>query len=85
MTSKQWTVYLLECSDGTMYCGITNDLDRRLKEHNFGKRGAKYTRSRRPVKIFGSFPASSRSDAQKSEMRIKKMKRKDKLRFFLDS
>ena len=45
-----WVCYLLECADGTLYCGITNDLDKRLNAHNAGE-GAKYTRSRLPVTL----------------------------------
>ena len=45
---SEWCVYIVECADGTLYTGITNDLERRLDEHNAGT-GARYTRSRRPV------------------------------------
>lgn len=48
MAESDWTLYLVRCSDNSLYCGITNDLINRLKDHNSGK-GAKYTRSRRPV------------------------------------
>jgi putative endonuclease len=82
MSLKQWAVYLLKCSDETLYCGVTNNIDRRIREHNTSKRGAKYTRSRRPVCLIGSISASSRSEAQKLESKIKKMKRVDKLAFF---
>ena len=82
MGSKQWVVYLLRCSDNSFYCGVTNDIDRRLTEHNTSKRGAKYTRSRRPVELIGSKEAGSRSEAQSLEAKIKKMKKLDKLSFF---
>jgi len=74
-----WHVYLLECADHTLYTGITNDLDRRVKEQNSSKLGAKYTRGRQPVVLKYSKPLSSRSDALKEELRIKKLSRKEKL------
>ena len=46
-----WYVYLLRCADATLYCGVTTDMERRLREHNAGSRGAKYTRARRPVDL----------------------------------
>ena len=82
MDSKQWVVYLLRCSDNSFYCGVTNDINRRLNEHNTSKRGARYTRSRRPVHLIGCKSVNSRSEAQSLEARIKKMKKLDKLSFF---
>lgn len=73
-----WYVYILECSDGTLYTGITTDLDKRLKTHNNGK-GAKYTRVRLPVVLKVSFEAEDRSSASKEEYRIKQLTRKEKL------
>ena len=75
---NRWKVYILKCSDNSLYTGITTDLKRRVNEHNSGK-GAKYTRSRNPVEIlyFESYP--DRSSASKEEARIKKLKRKAKL------
>jgi putative endonuclease len=72
-----WLVYILECSDGTYYTGITNDLDKRLAAHNEGN-GAKYTRVRRPVRLMVSFEATDRSAASKEEYRIKQLTRKEK-------
>ena len=72
-------VYLLECKDGTLYTGITTDLKRRVIEHNSGKLGAKYTSSRRPVKMVYSKKFKDRSVASKEEARIKKLKRSKKL------
>lgn len=72
-------VYMVECSDKTIYTGITNNINRRLHEHNNTKRGAKYTSRRRPVKLICSFPVGTRSKAMKEEIRIKKLARKDKL------
>ena len=48
---KTWNVYLLQCRDKSIYCGIARDLSRRVREHNNSKKGAKYTRCRRPVKL----------------------------------
>ena len=70
MTVKQWIVYLIRCRDGSIYCGITNDLENRLKAHNSGK-GAKYTRSRLPVQLIGISSPMTRSDALKLEYRVK--------------
>jgi putative endonuclease len=67
-------VYLLRCADGSLYCGITNDLVIRLREHNRG-RGAKYTRGRLPVALVYSEDALSRSEALQREWEIKKMQR----------
>ena len=82
MDSKSWVVYLLKCADNSFYCGVTNDIDRRINEHNTSKRGAKYTRSRRPVQLIGCKSASSRSEAQSLEAKVKKMKKLEKLSFF---
>jgi putative endonuclease len=73
-----WYVYILECSDGTLYTGITTNLDKRLKTHNNGK-GAKYTKTRLPVVLKVSFEAEDRSSASKEEYRIKQLTRKQKL------
>jgi len=75
----KWKLYVLECSDGTLYTGITTDTSRRLREHNNGSRGAKYTRSRRPVKIVWERDFLNRSDASKAEYKFKKLARLEKL------
>ena len=72
MSENNWVVYLIRCSDKSLYCGISNDIHRRLTEHNSGK-GAKYTRSRRPVEIIDRSPEITKSEALKLEYRIKKM------------
>ena len=74
-----WYVYIVECSDNTLYTGITTDLDKRLKTHNNGK-GAKYTKTRLPVVLKASFEAEDRSSASKEEYRIKQLTRKEKLK-----
>ena len=66
-----WHVYILRCADGSLYTGCTNDLELRLAAHNAGK-GAKYTASRRPVRIVYVEPAASKSAALKRELQIKR-------------
>ena len=72
-------VYILECSDNTLYCGWTNNLEKRLREHNEGRSGAKYTRGRRPVKLVYQEIYLTRCDALKREKEIKKLTRSQKL------
>ena len=74
-----WQVYMVLCNDGTLYTGITNDLEKRIEAHNSGKDGARYTRSRRPVKLVYSEEAGSKSTAAKLEYKIKKMTRAKKM------
>jgi len=69
--------YILECSDGTYYTGWTTDPERRVSQHNKGI-GAKYTSTRRPVKMVYLELHSTRTDAMKRELAIKKMKREQK-------
>lgn len=69
--------YMVECADGTFYTGFTDDLDKRMQTHNSGK-GAKYTRSRLPVKLIYSECFESKSEAMKRECAIKKLSRKEK-------
>ena len=76
---NKWKVYIVECADGTYYTGITTDIKRRLLEHNYSFKSAKYTRSRRPVRLVYEEDSQDRSTASKREHQIKKMKRKDKL------
>lgn len=73
-----WFVYLLECSDTSLYCGITNDLEKRISAHNLGK-GAKYTKNRLPVKLYWFEEVSDRSVASKREYQIKRLSREKKL------
>lgn len=74
-----WFVYILKCKDGTLYTGITTDLERRVSEHNDEKIGAKYTKARRPVTLVYSEEVINRSLALQREAEIKKMKRVAKL------
>lgn len=78
-----WYVYILECSDSTLYTGITNNLKRRVAEHNNSKLGAKYTRARRPVKLVYSSEFKTRSEAQIEECRIKRLTRGGKKKLIL--
>jgi putative endonuclease len=71
-SNKKWVVYLVRCSDKSLYCGISNDLKNRLIEHNSGE-GAKYTRSRRPVVLVGVSFKLTKSEALKLEYRIKQL------------
>lgn len=75
---KYWIDYVIEYAAGSLYTGITTDLNRRLAEHNSGK-GAKYTKTRRPVRLRASWSFPNRSSASKEEARIKKLSRTDKL------
>lgn len=70
-------VYLLECCDGSFYCGYTKDLKKRVKAHNDGI-GARYTRAKRPVKIIYFEKLESRIAALKREIQIKSLSRKKK-------
>jgi predicted GIY-YIG superfamily endonuclease len=74
-----WRVYILLCGDGTLYTGVTNDLDRRLAAHASG-RGARYTRGRGPFRVVVVEEAASRGDALRRELAIKRMSRRQKLR-----
>ena len=76
---KDWFLYVVECADGTLYTGITTNIKRRLNEHNFGDKAAKYTRSRRPVRLLFSERHDSHSAAAKAERAFKKLSRKKKL------
>ena len=70
-------VYIVRCSDGTLYTGWTNNLELRIQAHNEG-RGAKYTRARRPVELVYSETAPSKSEAMKRECEIKRLSRREK-------
>ena len=73
-----WFCYLLRCADDTLYCGITNDLEKRLAAHNAGT-ASKYTRTRVPVELVYAESCADRSAASKREMEIKSLKRTEKL------
>ena len=72
MSEKNWSVYLLRCSDNSLYCGVSNNIAKRIAEHNSGL-GAKYTRSHRPVALVVTSRGMSKGDAFKLEHQIKKL------------
>jgi putative endonuclease len=74
----RWNIYIIECKDGKLYTGITNDLKRRIKQHNSGN-GCRFTKYRIPVKLLYTEKASGRSEALKREAQIKKLPRQKKL------
>lgn len=77
---SQWTVYILRCVDGSLYTGITTNVEERIKKHNLGK-GAAYTRSHRPVILVWQEVATSESAARKREAEIKGWTRQRKIDF----
>lgn len=74
----RWHVYMVRCADDSLYTGCTNDLARRVEAHNTGK-GARYTRSRRPVQVVWSVRVKDRSAALSREARVKQLSRLEKL------
>ena len=74
--------YILKCNDGTLYTGWTNNLEKRVKDHNEGK-GAKYTKARRPVSLVYYEEFESKEEAMKREYAIKQMTRSEKLKLTL--
>ncbi len=75
---KPWYLYVVRCRDGTLYTGVTTDISRRVREHNESKRGAKYTKTRRPVELVWSKEFNNRSEAQSAEYNFKKLFHKQK-------
>lgn len=75
---SDWHCYILECADGTLYTGITNDLEKRLAAHNSGI-ASKYTRSRLPVRMVFSETQADRASASRREIEIKRLSRAEKL------
>ncbi len=80
---KQWFLYLLQCGDGTLYCGITDDVPRRLRLHEAG-RGAKYTRGRGPLHLVYLERCADHAAALRREYAVKKLPRKEKLALLSD-
>lgn len=72
---SDWSVYLIRCRDDSLYTGIAIDVQRRLREHDCGTAGAKYTRGRGPLKLVFEHVVGNRSLASKIEHRLKKMPR----------
>lgn len=82
----QWFVYLLECADGTLYCGITNNLPRRLAQHNGDvSGGAKYTRGRRPVRVVAQTTCVSKGAALRLEHVVQALPKEKKIPFLQQS
>ena len=77
---RPWYVYIVQCSDDTLYTGITTDLNRRIDEHNSSSSAARYTRTRRPVTLLYNESFPDRSEASKREAELKALSRADKLR-----
>jgi putative endonuclease len=73
-------VYILTCVDQSLYIGATNNLERRIHEHNHSKRGARYTKARRPVRLAYQKSYRTLADARKREAELKRLKRKEKLK-----
>ena len=84
MNETPWLVYLLECADGTLYCGITTNMERRLGQHN-GQvpGGARYTRGRQPVRLLASRACCCKGEALRLERAVKSRPRPQKLQFLL--
>lgn len=80
---RNWKTYLLKCSDGTLYCGATNDIQKRIRTHNKGK-GARYTSCRLPVALAAYRDGLTKSEALKLEHAVKKLPRRQKVRFLED-
>ena len=78
MENKQWVVYILECGDGTLYTGITDQFSKRFQAHKTGK-GAKYTRGRGPLQLRYMENCADMSQALRREIAVKKLSRKEKL------
>lgn len=78
---KLWFLYLLECADGSIYTGITTDIEARFMAHQMGK-GARYTRAHPPIKILGSVSYPDRSSASKAEYRVKQLSATQKRALF---
>ena len=79
-----WHLYLIECEDGSYYTGIATDVARRYEEHRTGK-GARYTRSHKPLRLLGCRPCGSRSAALKAELALKKLPKAKKLAALLNT
>lgn len=75
----EYFVYILRCADDTLYVGVTNDIERRVHQHNHAKTGAKYTKMRRPVMLVYSEKCVDKSAACKREWEIKQWSRSEKL------
>jgi len=82
LREKSWFVYLLECNDSSFYCGVTNDLDKRMNTHKSGK-GSKYVKSKGFKQLLHFRKCNNRSEAQKAECYIKTLYKYDKINWFI--
>jgi len=73
-----WSLYIIQCRDGSLYTGITTDIFRRVKEHN-AKKGAFYTQNKTPVKLVYQEAMANQSEARKREAQIKRLEKSEKL------
>jgi predicted GIY-YIG superfamily endonuclease len=78
LSGRPWCVYILRCADGSLYTGITTDVQRRCRQHDNGT-ASRYTRSRRPTKLVWQEEQPNQSSALKREATIKAMTRRNKL------
>ena len=78
---NKWYVYILKCKDGSLYTGITNNLERRIKKHKSGS-GSKYVNAKGFLKLLNFKEFENRSKASKAEYKIKQLKRKEKIKWF---
>ena len=76
---KNWSVYIIEADDHSLYTGITTDVERRFQEHLEGKKGARYFNGRKPSKLVYQEPGHDRSSASQREYEIKQMSRDSKI------
>ena len=76
---NHWKCYIVRCSDGSLYTGITTDIKRRIYEHNHTKKGSKYCRSRRPVRSLNFISNLTKNEALEIESHIKSLNKKKKL------
>ena len=75
---RRWFFYVLRCADNSLYAGVTTDVSRRVTEHNQSRRGAKYTRSRRPVHLVYQRECRDQSEAQVNERGFKRLSKREK-------
>lgn len=78
MSAGEYSLYIVRCRDGSLYTGIATDVDRRLREHESGWRGARYLRGRGPLRLEFTEQLGDRSTAQQYEYRVKRLQRSDK-------
>ena len=84
MRKKHWYMYVVRCSDESLYAGITTNIQRRIHEHNSTKKASRYTRARRPVYLVFSYRCLDRAEAMVSEAGFKRLTKKQKEQFILD-